>query len=32
MGGRIWVESAEGEGSNFIFELPLAGLSSERED
>jgi signal transduction histidine kinase len=24
MGGRIWVESAEGEGSSFAFELPIA--------
>ena len=24
MGGRIWVESAEGEGSSFAFELPVA--------
>jgi PAS domain S-box-containing protein len=25
MGGKIWVESAEGRGAHFIFELPLAG-------
>jgi signal transduction histidine kinase len=32
MGGRIWVESAEGEGASFVFELPLAGVSSGREE
>jgi PAS domain S-box-containing protein len=33
MGGRIWVSSAEGEGSRFAFELPLAHapVASARE-
>jgi two-component system phosphate regulon sensor histidine kinase PhoR len=29
MGGRIWVDSEEGEGSSFAFELPLAGEQAE---
>ena len=29
MGGRIWVDSEEGEGSSFTFELPLAVKQSE---
>jgi signal transduction histidine kinase len=24
MGGRMWVDSAEGNGSSFTFELPAA--------
>jgi signal transduction histidine kinase len=24
MGGRIWVDSREGQGASFTFELPLA--------
>ncbi len=31
MGGRIWVDSAEGGGSSFAFELPLAEASGQGE-
>ncbi|NUR75149.1 MAG: PAS domain S-box protein, partial [Thermoleophilia bacterium] len=31
MGGRMWVDSEEGRGSRFAFELPLAGREAEMQ-
>lgn len=30
-GGKVWVESVEGQGSTFAFELPMAGRSSKTQ-
>jgi len=32
MGGKIWVESKEGVGSNFIFELDLKEIKKEKKE
>jgi PAS domain S-box-containing protein len=32
MGGRIWVDSAEGSGSSFAFELPIAAEATLERD
>lgn len=32
MGGKIWVQSSEGEGSSFVFELPFARVGAEGSD